>query len=432
MVTGLGVVAPNGIGVERFWEANLGGVSGVSRIDCFDASHYPSRIAAQVRGFDPARYMPERLARRVDRFVHLGLGAAAMALEDSHLALEREDPERIGVIMGSGLGGALFHEEQMMSAYERASHRFNPLCVPRITPNAVAAHVAIQYGFLGPNMVISTACASGNHAIGEAFRKIRGGETDIMIAGGAEAPLTQFTFGAYCALRGVLSTRNHDPQGASRPFDRDRDGFVMGEGAAALVLEDLRHARLRDAPIYAEILAYAASSGAYHMAAPEPEGEDAARTMRRTLQEAGIDPAQVDYINAHGTGTIANDRAETRAINKVFGPRRVPVSSTKSMIGHTIGAAGAIEAVVCCLALRHQILPPTINYANPDPECDIDCVPNQPRPADITIVLSNSFGFGSVNACLLLARPGACALECPKPDREEDPPDDRSHPRDRT
>ncbi|MCF8145004.1 MAG: beta-ketoacyl-ACP synthase II [Deltaproteobacteria bacterium] len=406
VITGLGVVAANGIGVSHFWESNISGRPGINRITSFDASHYPSQVAAEVSGFDPLLYMPDKVAKRVDRFVHFGLAAAKMALDDSGLNLGSEDPERIGVIIGSGLGGVLFHEAQIMEAYEKVSHRFNPLCVPRITPNAVAAHIAIQYGLLGPNFVISTACASGNHGIGEAHRKIQHGEADVVVAGGAEAPLTEFTFGAYCALRGVLSKKNDPPHEASRPFDRDRDGFVMGEGGAVLILEELGHALKRGAHIYAEIVGYGLTSGAYHIAMPEPAGEDAARTIMLALSEAHAPPEEVDYINAHGTGTTANDWAETKGIKRAFGDfaYRIPVSSTKSMIGHSIGAAGAIEGVVSCLAIAHQMIPPTINLTHPDPECDLDYVPNKARDAKIDLVLSNSFGFGSVNACLLFKK----------------------------
>ena len=406
VITGLGVVAANGIGTANFWESNISGLSGIDRITHFDPSHYSSQVAAEVRDFDPMLYMPDKIAKRVDRFVHFGLASAKMAIDDSGLELESEDMERIGVIIGSGLGGVLFHEAQIMAAYEKGTHRFHPLCVPRITPNAVAAHIAIQYGLLGPNFVISTACASGNHGIGEAYRKIQYHEADVVISGGAEAPLTEFTFGAYCALRGVLSKKNDPPEEASRPFDRERDGFVMGEGGGILVLEELDHARKRGAHIYAEIVGYGLASGAYHIAMPEPTGEDAARTMMTALSEAFVQPADIDYINAHGTGTIANDVAETKAVKRVFGDLAygVPVSSTKSMIGHSIGAAGAIEAVVSCLAIEHQLIPPTINQVHPDPACDLDYVPNEARDGKIGYVLSNSFGFGSVNACLLFKK----------------------------
>ncbi len=406
VVTGLGVVAANGIGAQSFWEANISGRSGVGTITAFDASPFSTRVAAQVRDFDPSLYISDQAAKRVDRFVHFGLASASMAMEDSKLDIERENMERIGVIIGSGLGGILFHEEQMMRAYEKATRRLHPLCVPRITPNAVAAHIAIENGFLGPNYVVSSACASGNHAIGESFRKIQHGEADVMITGGVEAPLTEFTFGAYCALRGVLSKINDPPEGASKPFDGERDGFVMGEGGAVLILEELEHALKKGAHIYAEIVGYGLTCGAYHIVMPDPTGKDAARTMALALSDAAMPPGKVDYINAHGTGTVANDVAETRAIKLVFQDQasRIPVSSTKSMIGHSIGAAGAMEAVVSCMAIENQWIPPTINLTHHDPECDLDYVPNVARETAVDSVLSNSFGFGSVNACLLFKR----------------------------
>jgi 3-oxoacyl-[acyl-carrier-protein] synthase II len=405
VITGLGVVAANGIGIDQFWEANINGRSGVERISLFDVTDFKTQFGAEIKEFDPFEYMPMKTAKGVDRFVHLGLASAKMAAEQSGLELEQEDKSRIGVIIGSGLGGALFHEEQMMVGYERGAHRGNPTAVPRITPNAVAAHIAIQYGLLGPNMVISTACASGNHAIGEAFRKIQNHEAEIIVSGGAEAPLTKFTFGAFYAMR-VLSKREGPPQQASRPFDKERDGFVMGEGAAVLVLEDLDHALKRNAHIYGEVIGYGLTSGAYHMVLPQPDGHDSAMAMSAAINEAGLKPTDVDYINAHGTSTAANDLAETKAIKSVFGDhaQKVPVSSTKSMIGHAIGAAGAIEAVACCLALENQVIPPTINYEHPDPQCDLDYVPNQAREVPVEVVLSNSFGFGSVNACILFKR----------------------------
>jgi 3-oxoacyl-[acyl-carrier-protein] synthase II len=406
VVTGLGVVAANGIGVDAFWQANIMGRSGAGPVTCFDASHYDSRIAAEVKGFRPEDYIPDKVAKRVDRFVHFGMAAASMAIKDSSLDLEKEDRTRIGVILGSGLGGAMFHEEQMALAYEKGSHRFNPLSVPRVTPNAVAAHIAIENGLRGPNMVVSTACASGNHGIGEALRKIQHGEADVMLAGGAEAPLTQFTYGAYCAMRSVLSKRNESPEEASRPFDKDRDGFVMGEGGAVLILEEMGRAIRRGARIYAELAGYGLTSGAYHIAMPQPDGEDAAEAMALALKDAGVDIEDVDYINAHGTSTVANDVAETRGIKRLFGKTayRIPISSTKSMVGHSIGAAGAIEAVVCCLAIANRLIPPTINYRTKDPECDLDYVPNEAREAELKTVLSNAFGFGSVNACLVFRK----------------------------
>jgi 3-oxoacyl-[acyl-carrier-protein] synthase II len=405
VISGLGVVASNGIGKEEFWKANVAGVSGVSKIENFDVSDLDSKIAAQIKDFNPLKYISKEVARRTDRFVHLGLLANKLALEDSRLDLQKEDRYRIGVVIGSGLGGVLFHEEQILAGYEKGVHRLNPLCVPRISPNAIASHIAIELGLNGPNLVISTACASGTHAIGEAFRMIQDDVANIIFTGGTEAPLTRFNFGAYCAMR-VLSQKNNAPQEASRPFDKKRDGFVMGEGAGCLVLEELGHARRRNAHIYAEIIGYAANSGAHHMVMPLESGKDAAEAMAACIKNAGIKPEEVNYINAHGTSTQANDKAETRAIKEVFTEYayKIPISSTKSMIGHAIGAAGAIEAVVCCLTIKNNLIPPTINYEYHDPDCDLDYVPNQARQAKVDIVLSNSFGFGSTNACLLLRR----------------------------
>jgi 3-oxoacyl-[acyl-carrier-protein] synthase II len=398
----MGVVACNGIGVEEFWRANVEGRSGITLIDAFDASDFPSRIGGQVRGLSPADYMAAETAARVDRFVHFGLACAGMALKDSKLALEAENTDRAGVIIGSGSGGQMFHEEQIVAAFDRGAHRMNPLAVPRITPNAVASQIAIRYGLKGPNLVISTACASGAHAIGEAFRKIQHGEIDLCLAGGVEAPLTRFGLGAYCALR-VLSKNNASPAAASRPFDRARDGFVLSEGGAVLVLEELEHARRRGAVILAELTGYASNSGAHHMVMPEPGGDDAARAMAAALKDAGL--TRVDYINAHATSTRANDAVETKAIKAVFGPDayRIPVSSTKSMIGHALGAAGAIEAVVCVKALGAQFIPPTINLEEADPDCDLDYVPGRGRAAKLRTVMSNSFGFGNCNAALIFS-----------------------------
>ena len=405
VITGMGVIAPNGVGLQEFWEATCGGRSGIKPLTRFDTSLFPTKIAGSVEDFEPTAYMTPRLARRLDRFAQFGLAAARMALDDSGLDLEAENRERIGSIIGSGLGGVLFHEEQMIIALERGANRLNPFCVPRITPNAVSSHIGIELGLLGPNMVISTACASGTHAVGESLRKIRNGEADVILTGGVEAPLTEFTFGAYCAMR-VLSKRNDEPERASRPFDRDRDGFVLAEGAAALVVEELEHARRRGARIYAELAGYGLSCGAHNIVIPDPSGSDAARTIRLALDDAGLAPEQLDYINAHGTSTPQNDVAETKGIKAALGDHayRVAISSTKSMTGHSIGAAGAIEAVVCTMAVHHRVAPPTINLDNPDPECDLDYIPHQCREMPLRAALSNSFGFGNANACLVFRR----------------------------
>lgn len=402
VVTGMGVTACNGVGVEDFWRGNREGRSGISQIDAFATDDFASQIGGQIRGFEPTQFMPEEVARRVDRFVHFGLACAHMALAGSRIELAAEDLDRIGVIIGSGLGGLLFHEEQMVSAFDRGAHRINPLSVPRISPNAVASQVAIRYGFRGANLVVSTACASGAHAIGEALRKLQYGDLDVCLAGGVEAPLTRFNFGAYCALR-VLSKTNDRPAQASRPFDRMRDGFVMSEGGAMLVLEERERAIKRGAPILAEVIGYASNSGAHHMVMPDPAGIDAARVMRAALKDAGVD--SIDYINAHATSTKANDAAETKAIKAVFGEAayHIPISSTKSMIGHSLGAAGAIEAVICVKAIEEQFVPPTINLDQPDVECDLDYVAQQGRAHKIRRVLSNSFGFGNCNVALVFA-----------------------------
>ena len=404
VITGLGVVACNGIGKDNFWQANVQGRSGIGKITRFDTQACDTHIAGEIKDFDPFQFMPADVAKKVDRFVHFGLACSEMAIQDSRLDLESQDKQRMGVIIGSGLGGMMFHEEQMVAILEKGVNRINPSSVPRISPNAVSSHIAIRYGFLGPNMVISTACASASHAIGEAFRKIQWGDMDICVTGGVEAPLTRLNFGAYCALR-VVSKKNDFPEEASRPFDLQRDGFVLGEGGGIVILEELNHALKRNAPIYAEVAGYASNSGARHMVMPDLSGDDAARVMADALKDAGLDRSNVDYINAHATSTVANDRAETKAIKNVFGERayKIPVSSTKSMIGHSLGAAGGIEAVVCALAIKNKFIPPTINYKDKDPECDLDYVPLEGRRAQLNHVLSNSFGFGNCNACIVFS-----------------------------
>ncbi|MDE1920488.1 MAG: beta-ketoacyl-ACP synthase II [Candidatus Omnitrophica bacterium] len=403
VVTGLGVVACNGIGKDDFWQANMQGRSGVVKVSGFNTDNFDTKIAGEVRGFDPCRYMPSEVVKKVDRFVHFGLACTKMAVEDSRLDLETEDKNRIGVVIGSGLGGMMFHEEQLVAHFEKSNPRCHPTAVPRISPNAVSSHIAIQHGCLGPNMVISTACASANHAIGEAFRKIQWGDMDLCVTGGVEATLSPLNFEAYYYLR--VMSKNSVPEEASRPFDLKRDGFVLSEGGGLVIMEELEHARRRNAPIYAEVAGYASNSGGRHMVMPDLSGADAARVMADALKDAGRDAGQVDYINAHATSTVANDRAETMAIKNVFGPKayKVPISSTKSMIGHSLGAAGGIEAVVCALAIKNRFIPPTINYKDRDPQCDLDYVPNEGRCAHLKTVLSNSFGFGNCNACVVFS-----------------------------
>lgn len=405
VITGLGVVAPNGIGKDEFWQACVEGKSGVDLVMSFDTSDLDTKIAAQILDFDSLKYMSPQVARRTDRFVHFGLASAKMALEDSGLDLEKIDKYRTGISIGSGLGGVLFHESQMIAGYEKGINRLNPLCVPRITPNAVSSNIAIEFNIRGPNTAISTACASGTYAIGQAFRTIQYNEADIIFAGGVEAPLTFFTFGAYCAMR-VLSQKNDSPHEASRPFDKERDGFVLGEGGAVLILEELSHAIKRNAHIYAEIIGYSSNSGAYHIVLPEPQGKDIARVIKAALKDADITPQDVDYINAHGISTSVGDKAESLAVKQVFGKHayNVPISSNKSMIGHTIGAAGAIDAVTSVLAIKNNLIPPTINYQYADSDCNLDYVPNEARKARVNTVLSNSFGFGNNNASIVMKK----------------------------
>ncbi len=405
VVTGLGVVASNGIGKDQFWQANIKGVSGVGAITKFDPAHYKTRIAAEVKGFDPLPFMSALTAGRIDDFSQFAVACARMAEKDSGLKLSAEDPRRMGVVIGSGLGGMFFYEKQIVAIYEHGPKKAHPMGVSRVMANAPSGTVSIELGLKGPILTVATACASGNHAIGQACDMIRHDRADVIFAGGTEAPLVPYTFAAFDNLC-VMSRRNDSPQEASRPFDKQRDGLVMGEGAGMVVLEELDRALKRNAPIYAEVVGYGLAAGGAHMVMPLASGEDAAQAMRLALADARIQPQEVDYINAHGTSTVANDRAETLAIKDVFKEhaRKVPVSSTKSMIGHAIGAAGAIEAVVCCLAIKNNMVPPTINYQDPDPQCDLDHVAGKARAQKVDTVLSNSFGFGSNNATLIFRR----------------------------
>jgi 3-oxoacyl-[acyl-carrier-protein] synthase II len=398
-------VAPSGIGKEDFWKANIEGVSAVDKIRSFDTADYATKIAAEIKNFDPQKYLSQKLIDNIDRSTQFALVAAKLAIEDAGINLEKDNKNSIGVCIGAGLGGMFFYEKQIIAVYENSVKKIEPACVPRITPNAPSSQISIQNGLLGPNITVSTACSSGGHALGLAMDMIKLERADVILAGGTEASIIPLTFGAFSVLR-VMSRRNDTPKEASRPFDKDRDGFVMGEGSAILILEELSHAKNRKANIYAELIGYGSTSGAYHMAAPEPKGKDAIRAMKIALNTAEINPQDVDYINAHGTSTKANDKVETEAIKAVFKEHayKLAVSSTKSMIGHPIGAAGAVEAVVSVLAIQHNIAPPTINYKTPDPDCDLNYVPNQAQKRKIDTVLSNSFGFGSNNAVLVFRR----------------------------
>ncbi len=405
VVTGLGVVAPNGIGTETFWDNLVKGVSGIDRITRFDASLHDSKIAGEVKGFDPLLYMERKEVKKMDLFIHYALAGAIMAAEDAQLKVEEAERTRIGALVGTGMGGIPALEESYKTLLEKGPGRISPFFIPSIITNLASGQIAMRFGFRGPNSCVSTACATGNHAIGDSFELIKREAADIMFAGGTEAVISPLTIGGFCSMK-ALSTRNEEPHRASRPFDKGRDGFIMGEGAGVLILEELEHALRRGARIYAELVGYGMSADAYHMTAPEPEGLGAIASMRLALEDAGIMPEEVDYINAHGTSTPVGDAAETKAIKKVFGDHayRLAVSSIKSMTGHLLGAAGGVESLATVLTLYHGLIPPTINYDESDPECDLDYVPNKARQSEVRIALTNSFGFGGTNATLVFRR----------------------------
>ncbi len=404
-ITGIGVVSPIGTGRDAFWSSLMEGRSGVRRISAFDPAPFPTQIAGEIRDFDPVAYMDKKEVRRNDRFVQFAVAAARLALDDGHFEITSRNADQVGVIIGSGIGGARTWEEQHEILLERGPGRVSPFFVPMMIINMASGIVSMHVGVRGPNYSIVSACATGGHSIGEAYRQVQRGDAVAMLCGGAEAALTPLSVAGFCNMK-AMSTRNDAPEKAVRPFDADRDGFVMGEGAGVVLLEDWENAERRGAHIYAEMIGYGMSADAYHITQPDPEGEGAALSMQRALKDAGAEPAQVGYINAHGTSTPYNDKFETLAIKRVFGTdaRKVPVSSTKSMTSHLLGAAGGVELIACALALQHQVLPPTINYETPDPECDLDYVPNTPRPARINVALSNAFGFGGQNATLVVRR----------------------------
>ncbi len=402
VVTGLGWVTPLGCDLDTVWARMLRGESGVRPISKFDASAFDSRIAGEVADFDVDRFIPRKEQRRMDPFCHYGLAAAKMAVADAGLDFSREDPWRAGVLMSSGIGGLYILFQQTRLYHERGPSRFSPFMIPQMITNMLPGLVAIEFGLRGPNFAVVSACATGTHSIGEALRAIREDEADIIIAGGSEAAVMELGLGGFCAMK-ALSTRNDDPVGASRPFDRDRDGFVIGEGAGALVIEEYGRAARRGARIYCEVAGYGATCDAFHITAPDERGAGAAEAMRRAMATAGVSPDEVDYINAHGTSTQLNDRCETLAIKAALGEsaaRRTMISSTKSMIGHLLGAAGGVESAACALAIHRGAVPPTINQQTPDPECDLDYVPNQAREARVRVCLKNSLGFGGHNATL--------------------------------
>ena len=406
VVTGLGTVSPVGCTTSEFWASIVAGKSGVSRISRFDPKGFDTRIAAEVKGFKPEDYLDKKDVRRTDLFVQFGLAASLEAVRSAGLADPNGlDLDRAGVIVGSGVGGIATLEEQHSNLIEKGPGRVSPFFIPMMIADMAAGMISIRLGYRGPNFAAVSACASGAHAIGEAFRILVKGEADLIVTGGTEAAITPLSIGGFASMK-AMSTRNDQPERASRPFDRQRDGFVMGEGAGIAVLETLDHAKSRGAPILAEVMGYGATADAHHMTAPSPAGEGAARAMQLALKEAGLAPDTVDYINAHGTSTPLNDKFETMAVKSVFGDHayKLAMSSTKSMTGHLLGAAGGIEFNIAVLAIRDGILPPTINYEDPDPECDLDCVPNESRRAEVDVVMSNSLGFGGHNVALLVKR----------------------------
>jgi 3-oxoacyl-[acyl-carrier-protein] synthase II len=405
VITGVGLISPIGVGKEENWASLMAGKSGIAPISLFDATNFTTRIAGEVKGYHPEEFIPKKELRKMDPFLRLALGASRLAFDDGKLTIAPEIAHRAGVFMGCGLGGLTTIEEYHKILLESGPKKVSPFFIPMLIGNMAPGLISIYHGAKGPNLAVQTACAAGTHAVGQAFHMVRSGMADIMVTGGVESVVTPLCVAGFNAMR-ALSTRNDEPEKASRPFERDRDGFVLGEGAAVLILEEMSMALERGAKIYGEVIGFGASGDAHHMAAPAPEGEGAARCMQSALDDAGIQPEQVQYINAHGTSTDLNDKYETQAIKKIFGDhaRKLGVSSTKSMTGHLLGAAGGVEAAFTALTLERQIMPPTINYENPDPDCDLDYVPNHPREAVIDIALSNSFGFGGTNGTLVFRR----------------------------
>jgi 3-oxoacyl-[acyl-carrier-protein] synthase II len=404
VVTGMGLVTPLGTGLEKTWKALCAGKSGIARITRFDPTDYPCQIAGEVPDFDPAAFIEKKEIKKMDLFIHFAVGAAQMAVDDAGLKVTGENTDRVGVYIGAGIGGLPAIEHYHKILLEKGPDRVSPFFIPMVIINLASGQVAIRLGARGPNSCAVTACATGNHCIGDAFRLIQRGDADVMLAGGTEAAITPLGVAGFAAAR-ALSRRNDDPAHASRPFDRDRDGFVLGEGAGVVVLEELETARRRGVRIYGEVVGYAMNSDAHHITAPPDDGEGAVRCMEMAIKDAGVSKDEIGYINAHATSTFA-DKVETQAIKGVFGDRayRIPVSSTKSMTGHLLGAAGGVEAVFSLLAIHRGVVPPTINLEHPDPECDLDYVPGRAREVSVKVALSNSFGFGGVNACLLFKR----------------------------
>jgi 3-oxoacyl-[acyl-carrier-protein] synthase II len=405
VITGVGLVSPLGIGTEETWAGIRAGRSGAGPITLFDASQHSTHFACEVKGFDPLRWVEKKEVKKMDRFIQFAVAAADLAVADSGLEIKAGDAEQVGVFIGSGIGGFATIEREHTELMNGGPRKVSPFFIPSAIVNLASGWVAIRTGAKGPNSATATACTASAHAIGESFRYIQRGDADAMIAGGSEAAITPLGVGGFCSMR-ALSTRNDEPQRASRPFDRGRDGFVIGEGSGVVILEELEHARARGAKVYCELVGYGMSGDAYHITAPSEDGDGGVRVMLRTLRDAGVEPSAVDYLNVHGTSTPRGDEVEVIAIRKVFGEhaRKLAFSSTKSMTGHLLGAAGGLEAGISALALRDQVVPPTINHENPDEGFDLDCVPNTARPAALRHVLSNSFGFGGTNGSLLFRR----------------------------
>lgn len=405
VVTGLGAVTPIGNNTAQFWKAIKDGVCGIDKVTHFDASEMKTQIASEVKNFDPTEFIEKKEARKMDRFTQLAMVAASEAMENSGIDMEKEDPWRVGVITGSGIGGIMTFEEQHTALLERGPGRVSPFFIPMMIGNMGAAQIAIKFGAKGINENIVTACASSTNAIGDAYRHIQYGMNDVIIAGGAEAAVSPTAFAGFCNMK-AMSTRNDDPKTASRPFDAERDGFVLGEGAGFIILEELEHAKARGAEIICEMVGYGATDDAYHITSPVPGGEGGAKAMELAVKDAGIEPAEMTYINAHGTSTKYNDHFETQAIKSVFGDAayKLAVSSTKSMTGHLLGAAGGVEAIVCAMAIKEGYIPATINYNTPDPDCDLDIVPNKGRNQEVMYAMSNSLGFGGHNASIVLKK----------------------------
>jgi len=405
VVTGVGLVSPLGIGTEPTWRGLIAGDSGIGPITRFDVSDYPSKIAGEVKGFDPLDYVEKKEVKKSDLFIHYALAASQFAMQDSGLTVDDGNAERVGVVIGSGIGGLPLIEQMADVLRDKGPSRVSPFFIPGLIVNLAAGQVSIRYGAKGPNLATCTACTTGLHAVGDAYRLIQHGQADAVISGGAEAVITPLALAGFASMR-ALSTRNDEPEKASRPWDKDRDGFVIGEGAGILVLEELGQALHRGAPIYAEIVGYGMSADAYHISAPHPDGDGAALVMRNALHDAGLGPESIGYVNAHGTSTELGDLGEVKAVHRVFGDRaaKLAMSSTKSATGHLLGAAGGLEAGILALALHHQVLPPTINHDAPGEGCDLDFVPNEARPVDLEYALTNSFGFGGTNGAIIMRR----------------------------